>query len=130
MYHYLKWAAIGVFLRRNTRYLLLAAMGVVGIFLADAVYEDLADLAYKTDQSGKIAFYLSLKWVAVLFFAGLTLFSLSRLGLGRKEMTESGKKEKSKKETNGDDPLMRRLEKFHHTRPLKRRADRVLRKHR
>jgi len=138
MYHYLKWATVGLFFRRNVRYLTLIAVGVVGIFLADAVYRDMADLAYKTGEPGKVGLYLTIKWAVVILCSATILFSIMRLGFSRSKKGSKEKKRgrKSAKEKGvkkeeaiaADDPYMKRLEKFKGTRPLRRRSDLVLQK--
>jgi len=40
MYHYLKWAALSLFFRRNLRYLLLMLVSMIGIYAADGIYHD------------------------------------------------------------------------------------------
>ncbi len=133
MYHYLKWAALSLFLKRNARYLSLVLVGVFGIFLADAIYRDMADLAAKTGQSDRIATYLAIKWLVVLCCGGLTIFSIMKLGFA----SDGGKraKEKKKKSEKGDSPgkeeedaIMRRLEKFKHPNKLRHRSDLILSK--
>ncbi|WP_353662830.1 hypothetical protein [Hydrogenimonas sp. SS33] len=138
MYHYLKWATVGLFFRRNVRYLTLIAVGIIGIFLADAVYRDMADLAYKTGDTQKIGLYLAVKWVVVVLCSLTVLFSIMRLGFSRskkgpkeKKRSKKGRSEAktAKKEAvPADDPYMKRLEKFKGTRPLRKRADVVLEK--
>ena len=137
MYHYLKWATIGLFLRRNLRFLVLIVVGVIGIYLADAVYHDLADLAYKTGQPEKISAYLAVKWLVVVGCGAMILFSVTRLGFSgeskRKRSPQPDKKERSvsKKEAIAeDDPYMKRLEKFRGSQPLRKRSDLVLQKKR
>ena len=139
MYHYLKWAALSYFFKRNLRYLILIGLGFLGIYIADAVYEDLADFATRTGQTERIALYLAIKWIVVLLCGGLILFSIFRLGLGRgKEekmkgwfprKSESRKIQKEKIDENvsePDDPLMQRLEKFRNPKPLRRKSDMVI----
>ena len=151
MYHYLKWAALSYFLKRNLRYLALIGISLLGIYVADSVYKDLADYATRTDATDKIAYYLAAKWVAVLLLGGLILFSIFRLGLGGAKEEKKGwklfaKESKSarpekkkakekparpKSEADPDpDPVMERLEKFRHAKPLRRKADVVIGKKR
>ena len=134
MYHYLKWAALSYFFKRNLRYLVLIAVGVVGIYIADAVYEDLADFATRTGTTQKIALYLTIKWIAVVAFGALILFSIFRLGFAapkekRGFFTGKAKKTKPQKPKNEEetpDPVMQRLEKFRNSKPLRRKADMVI----
>ncbi|WP_457596624.1 hypothetical protein [Hydrogenimonas sp.] len=135
MYHYLKWAAVGYFFRRNARYLILIVVGAAGIYVSDAVYEDLADFAAKTGRTDAIAGYLLAKWAAVALFLGLILFSIMRLGFERKKERPgrfAAKSSKSSKsvEPGADDPVMRRLEKFRTPERLKKRADLIVEKKR
>ncbi|WP_456451075.1 hypothetical protein [Hydrogenimonas sp.] len=126
MYHYLKWAALGLFFRRNLRYLVLMGVGFVGIFVADAVYEDMADFAAKAGRTESIATYLMLKWAAVAFFAGLILFAATRLGFASEPRKGGAKEKKAPPEPN--DPIMKRLEKFKTPKRLRHRADLVIEK--
>ena len=134
MYHYLKWAALSYFFKRNLRYLVLIAAGVVGIYIADAVYEDLADFATRTGATQKIAFYLTLKWIAVVAFGALILFSIVRLGFASPkekrgfwgEKRKSSKPQMPKIDEKTPDPVMQRLEKFRNPKPLRRKADVVI----
>jgi len=122
-----------MFVRRNSRLLIMAIGGVGGIFLADAVYEDMADLAYKTGQSQKIAWYLGAKWVVLLLCAWVIYYAVSRIGRGEKTEPKKEKKTfKHKSETSQSgvsNEVDARLEKFLHTRPLKRRAQKIIQKH-
>ena len=139
MYHYLKWATLGLFFRRNARYLLLIAIGVVGIYVADAVYQDMAQYAAAAGHPEKIGFYLLAKWIVVALLAGLVLFSIFRLGFSRsdgkkvkraKEKKRAEKEAKKERIAKEEEAIMRRLEKFKEPRKLRRRADLVLEKKR
>ncbi|WP_456451973.1 hypothetical protein [Hydrogenimonas sp.] len=128
MYHYLKWAALGLFFRRNVRYLVLMGVGFLGIFVADALYEDMADFAAKAGRTEKIAAYLAFKWAAVVFFAGLVLFSATQLGFASEP--KKGKAKEKKTPPAKNDPIMRRLEKFKAPKRLRHRSDLILQKRR
>jgi|GEM_PF-944808 len=136
MYHYLKWAAVSLFFRRNLRYLVLIAVGFVGIYVTDAVYEDMADFAAKSGQTGAIGTYLLIKWAAVLAFGALILFSIMRLGFSggkrgrKKEPKERAPKKPKPAEIPDDDPIMKRLERFKNPEPLRRKSDMVIEKRR
>ena len=128
MYHYLKWAALSLFFKRNLHYLVLIALGFVGIYIADAVYEDMADFAAKAGEPEKIGTYLLVKWAVVAVCAGLVLFSVTRLGFGGSKARE-GKEGKRKKEVckeMPDDPIMKRLERFKTPEKLRHRSDMIL----
>ncbi len=108
MYHYLKWAALSLFLKRNTRYLLLIAISIVGIYVSDALYEDMADLLAKSGKSDEIAKYLLMKWMSVLLFASIAVWSFLRIGFANR-----GKKDKKIENSIPEtDPYLKRLEKF------------------
>jgi hypothetical protein len=128
VYHYLKWAALSLFFKRNLRYLVLIAVGFVGIYVADAVYEDMADFAAKAGATEKIGTYLLLKWLVVVAFAALILFSVMRLGFGGTKAR--GKKRKCErngpKEIPENDPVMKRLEKFRKPEKLRHRSEIIL----
>lgn len=132
MYHYLKWAALGLFFRRNMRYLVFIAAGFVGIYIADAIYEDMADFAVKTGETGAIGSYLLIKWLVVLVCGGLILFSVMRLGFGSdaKRVTKEKKRGGEKQEIPGNDPIMKRLEKFRRADRLRHRSDLIIEKKR
>ena len=113
MYHYLKWAALSLFFKRNLRYIVLIVIGFVGIFIADAVYQDMAQYALMTKKSGMIIRYLWMKWSAVLIFSALILWSIMRLGFARKSASKKeSKKPRKTKKIPEEDPYMKRLKKF------------------
>ncbi|WP_201353433.1 hypothetical protein [Hydrogenimonas urashimensis] len=121
MYHYLKWAALSLFLKRNLRYLLFILIGIVGIYVADAVYQDMAAYSVMTKHTGDISHYLLMKWTAVLFFSLLIVWSIFKLGV-----RERKKKEKKQMKKGGEfenDPYMKRLEKFKTPRRLRSKTD-------
>ncbi|BBG66763.1 hypothetical protein NNO_2060 [Hydrogenimonas sp.] len=122
MYHYLKWAALSLFFKRNMRYLLLILVSIAGIYISDALYEDMVRLSVISGETGKIGGYLLMKWAAVLFFAALIVWSIMRLGLGAKRSTDKKESEK----TVQDDPYLKRLEKFKTKKRLRSESDMVL----
>ncbi len=129
MYHYLKWAALSLFLKRNLRYLLLIGVGVIGIYVADALYQDMARYAALAGKSGDIAGYLLMKWVAVLVFGGLILWSVARLGIAKESGSKREKKGTQKGETIGpEDPYLKRMEKFKTREALRSRSQILLEK--
>ena len=130
MYHYLKWAALSLFFKRNFRYLLLIVAGFVGIYVADAVYRDMAEYSVMTEQTENISRYLFLKWIAVLFFAGMIVWSIFRLGFSSSKGDKKAKKEKKRREPEPDDPYMKRLEKFKTPKKLRSRTDLMIEKRR
>ncbi len=125
MYHYLKWAALSLFFRRNLRYLLLIAVSIAGIYISDALYEDMARFSALSGESGKIGRYLLMKWAAVLFFSAVTVWSIMRLGLGVSKSAEK----KGSRETVQNDPYLKRLEKFKTKRSLRSESDIVIESH-
>ncbi len=122
MYHYLKWAAFSLFIKRNMRYLLLIVVSIAGIYLSDALYEDMARFLAMTGESGKIAKYLLMKWAAVLFFCAVIVWSIMRLGIAK----ESSSAKKSGKKIKADDPYLKRLEKFKTPKKLRSKSDLVI----
>jgi len=134
MYHYLKWAAFSLFLKRNLRYLFFILIALVGIYGIDAVYQDLVDYAVATDQKGVILYLLLGKWVIVIGLSILLVYSIMKLGFSKEDNTGKPEKKKQKgkvenqKETKEaeTDPVMQRLEKFRTKGRLKRRSDLVL----
>ncbi len=122
MYHYLKWAALSLFIKRNAKYLLLILVSLLGIYIGDAIYEDMADFLAKSGRSEEIARYLLMKWVGVLLFAGVILWSIMRLGFAKKK-NRSSKKER---EDLNNDPYMQRLEKFKTKDSLRSKSDMVI----
>ena len=132
MYHYLKWAALSLFFRRNLRYLLLIFVSMIGIYAIDGIYHDLVDYAVATGRKEMILYFLAGKWVLVILLSILFVYSVMHLGFG-KEGTP-GKREKKKREDKVDEKrakaqeelVMQRLEKFKSKGRLKRRSDLVL----
>lgn len=123
MYHYLKWAALSLFFKRNLRYLALIALSIIAIYILDALYEDIADLLAKSGRSEEIAKYLFMKWGAASLFASLIVWSIMRLGLSgsaKKSPTEKKEKEKEKVES---DPYLKRLEKFKNSKQLRSKSE-------
>ncbi|WP_456403993.1 hypothetical protein [Hydrogenimonas sp.] len=130
MYHYLKWAALSLFLKRNLRYLLLIAVGIVGIYVADALYQDMARYAALAGKSGDIAGYLLMKWAAVLLFTALILYSILRLGISKeRRVKERMKRDSRSAEAVGpEDPYLKRMERFKTEEALRSRSQIVLEK--
>ncbi|WP_456457630.1 hypothetical protein [Nitratifractor sp.] len=132
MYHYLKWAALSLFFRRNLRYLLLILFSVIGIYAIDGIYHDLVDYAIATGRKGSILYFLAGKWVLVTLLSILFVYSVMHLGFGKESV--AAKKEKKKRRDKVDDKkanaqeelVMQRLEKFKSKGRLKRRSDLVL----
>lgn len=127
MYHYLKWAALSLFFKRNLRYLLFIAVGFIGIYISDAIYTDMAEYALMTEQTEDISRYLLLKWIAVACFALLIVWSIFRLGFVRKKEEKKRKVDKSNLE---NDPYMKRLEKFRTPRKLRSKSQLLIEKKR
>ncbi len=125
MYHYLKWAALSLFFRRNLRYLLLIVISIAGIYISDALYEDMARFSALSGESANIGRYLLMKWAAVLFFTAVIVWSIMRLGLRVSKSTE--KKDNIK--TAQNDPYLKRLEKFKTKRSLRSESDIVIESH-
>ncbi len=132
MYHYLKWAALSLFFRRNLRYILMIVTGIVGIYLADAIYQDMAQYAVMTKKSDAIAGYLWIKWIAVILFTAMIVWAVMRLGFAqKKEKKAESKKGKKRKETKSipeDDPYMQRLKKFEKIDKVRSKSDIILEK--
>ena len=135
MYHYLKWAAFSLFLKRNLRYLLFILVSVLGIYGAGAIYQDLVDYAVATEQKGMILYLLLGKWLIVIALSILLVYSVMRLGFGREGSVKSEKKKRVKDSDKGDgsreekceeDPILQRLEKFKTKGKLKRRSEVVM----
>ncbi len=125
MYHYLKWAALSLFFRRNLRYLLLIVISIAGIYISDALYEDMARFSALSGESGKIGRYLLMKWAAVLFFTAVIVWSIMRLGLGASKSSVK----KDNKKTAQNDPYLKRLEKFKTKKSLRSESDIVIQSH-
>jgi len=125
VYHYLKWAALSLFFRRNLRYLLLIVISIAGIYISDALYEDMARFSALSGESANIGRYLLMKWAAVLFFTAVIVWSIMRLGLRVSKSTE--KKDNIK--TAQNDPYLKRLEKFKTKRSLRSESDIVIESH-
>ncbi len=125
MYHYLKWAALSLFFRRNLRYLLLIVISIAGIYISDALYEDMARFSALSGESANIGRYLLMKWAAVLFFTAVIVWSIMRLGL---RVSKSPEKKDNLK-TAQNDPYLKRLEKFKTKRSLRSESDIVIESH-
>ncbi len=126
MYHYLKWAALSLFFRRNFRYVILILVAAAFIFLSDAVYQDLADYQRAVGHPENILYLLIGKWIVIVLSAGLLLFAISRLGFG-------GSRKKSKKQekvlpSENIDAIDRRLERFKGPQKLRSRSEILLEK--
>ncbi len=132
MYHYLKWAAFSLFLKRNLRYLLFILVSILGIYGADAIYRDLVDYAVATGQKGMILYLLLGKWSIVIALSILLVYSIMRLGFGKEGSSIKGEKKKRPKSPENagkssneedEDPILQRLEKFKTKGKLKRRSE-------
>jgi hypothetical protein len=132
MYHYLKWAALSLFFKRNLRYIVMIITGIVGIYLADAIYQDMAQYAVMTKKSDAIAGYLWTKWIAVILFTAMIVWAVMRLGFAqKKEKNAKRKKEKKRgreKKIPKEDPYMRRLKKFEKVDKIRSKSDIILEK--
>ncbi len=134
MYHYLKWAALSYFFKRNFHYIFLILIALFGIYASDSIYQDLKDYAIATKQKDFIVYYLIAKWVIRVVFIILLIYSIMNLGV--KKGSESKVKRKTpqtlgdKFNSGIDDDISRRLEKFRGSKPLRRRADIIVEKFR
>jgi hypothetical protein len=124
MYHYLKWAALGYFIKKRVRYLLMIAASAAAILLAGMVYDDLADLATRTGTTGRIVYYLIAKWSIDLLALAVAFYGLKGLFQDR----STPKPPRKTVETPFEDPIMKRLERFKTPQKLKRRSEIILRK--
>jgi hypothetical protein len=131
MYHYLKWAALSLFFKRNLRYLLFIFLSLIGIYGADAVYTDLVEYFTITERKESILYLLLGKWLVVAGLIGLLLYSIMRLGFSKEGGGKSEEKRKPSKPSASpvpeeEDPVMKRLEKFREKPRLRRRSDLVM----
>jgi len=126
MYHYLKWAALSLFFRRNLRYIILILVAVVLIFLSDAVYRDLADYQRAVGHPENILYLLMGKWTVILLSVGLLLFAISRLGFGSSRKKSTNQEKVPPPETI--DAIDRRLERFKGSQKLRSRSEILLEK--
>ena len=126
MYHYLKWAALSLFFRRNLRYIILILVAVVFIFLADAVYQDLADYQRAVGHPENILYLLIGKWIVILLSAGLLLFAVSRLGFGGSRNKSTKREKNLPPETI--DAIDQRLDRFKGSQKLRNRSEILLEK--
>jgi len=122
VYHYLKWALVALFWKRNLKYLLLILLGVAGIYLSDALYGDMVEYAAVAHKEDEILKYLAMKWLAVILFIALILWSISRLGFDRAlpDIEKRPKKE--------NDPYLNRMEKFLHKKSLDSKSEKILKR--
>jgi len=135
MYHYLKWAALSLFFKRNVRYLALIALSLVGIYTLNAIYEDLVAYLIATQRQDDILTLLVFKWLLIFALVGLLLFSVFRLGFSKENKAvrtreKTSKLRPQKKDTvsshSSTDPILERLDKFKEPKRLKRKSDRFL----
>ena len=129
MYHYLKWAALSLFFKRNLRYLILILVSIIGIYGADAVYQDLVDYFVATDRKESILILLTVKWTVVIGLTALLVISIMKLGFSKEEKRSWRsrlKRDEEPEEKADPDPIMERLEKFREKKHLKRKSDVVL----
>ncbi len=129
MYHYLKWAALSLFFKRNIRYLILIVISLIGIYGADAVYTDLVDYFVVTDRKDSLLYLLIGKWVTIAIMVLLLIVSIMRLGFSKKEGKRYEKSgEKKPVVSQPSDNIMKRLEKFRGDKKLRNRAEMALEK--
>ena len=127
MYHYLKWAALSLFFRRNPRYIVLIIAALILIYFSDTVYRDLVDYQRAVGHPEKILYLLAGKWIAILFAVGLLLFGISRLGFGGGRKKGS-KKDQASPSSEKIDAIDRRLERFKGSEKLRSRSEVILEK--
>jgi len=130
MYHYLKWAALSLFFRRNLRWILLMLVAVGVLFLSDILYRDLVDYERAVGHPEKILYLLIGKWVVILCAAGVLLFAISRLGIGRGSDVKTKKKREKKVPPPPEtiEAIDRRLERFRGSQRLRNRSEILLEK--
>ncbi len=92
MYHYLKWAALSLFFKRNLKYLLLIFVSIVLFYLSNSLYQDLVKYQIAIGHSERILYLLTTKWIIILISIGLFIFSLSKLGLQKDKDKDVPKK--------------------------------------
>jgi len=127
MYHYLKWAAFSLFLKRNLRYLVFILISLVGIYGIDGIYRDLADYALAMDRKGWILYFLIGKWTVVIALSILLVYSVMHLGVSRESSAEKRRSAAEKERIKAqEDAVMERLEKFRNKGRLRRKSDLVL----
>jgi hypothetical protein len=128
MYHYLKWAALSLFFKRNLRYLLFILLALIGIYGANAVYTDLVEYFTITERKESILYLLLGKWLVVTGLIGLLLYSIMRLGFskGESEKKKNNVKPSAPSIPGEEDPVMKRLEKFKEKPRLKRRSEVIM----
>jgi len=135
MYHYLKWAALSLFFRRNLRVLLLIAFSFLGILFLNNVYQDIVAYAQASGHKDALLYLLIGKWGILLFLFVLMLYGLSRLGFGKEKGKEGATRAQSSKKSASTLPdakedarIMQRLEKFREPRRLRRKSDLLMEK--
>jgi len=135
MYHYLKWAALSLFFRRNLRALLLIVFSFLGILFLNNVYQDLAAYAQASGHKDVLLYLLIGKWGILLFLFALMFYGISRLGFGKEKGKEgtarvrSGQKSaNSLPDPKEDARIMQRLEKFREPKRLRRKSDLLMEK--
>lgn len=135
MFHYLKWAAILLFIKRNLLSLVLILAALVMIKVTDAVYNDIVGLLVKTGHEERLIAYLIGKWAAVISLMGVILFSIYRLvfvqSREKKKVKKAQEKERQAKarileqiEAGAD-----RFEKFKEPDRLASRAQAIIQHH-
>ena len=148
MYHYLKWAAVSLFFRRNIRYIVLIVICVAVIYFANSIYQDLVDYEIAMGTKHNILYLLIGKWVAILLSFGGLFYGVSKLGFSKDKKKNKNKKKSSKrikpilkskkinfsipknplKREDNSSSIDERLEKFKGNRKLRSRADFILEK--
>ncbi|WP_457605537.1 hypothetical protein [Nitratifractor sp.] len=136
MYHYLKWAALSLFFKRNLHYIALILVSATGILATNAIYQDLVDYAIAINKKSMILFWLAGKWLLILFFSLLFLYSFFQLGFrtdSSRSRKQKGRGGKAGSKQSGNEPghelspkekyLDQRLEKFRHRGKLRRKSD-------
>ena len=128
MYHYLKWAAVGLFLRRNLRVLGIILLAAAMILLSDWIYRDLVDYNLAIGHKDRLWVLLLGKWVWIVCWAGVLVWGVFRIvPSGRGKRSSETKRPKSSEQLRRVETLDRRLEKFRHGK-VRRRSEILLEK--
>ncbi|WP_456431883.1 hypothetical protein [Nitratifractor sp.] len=128
MYHYLKWAAVGLFLRRNLRVLGIILLAAAMILLSDWIYRDLVDYNLAVGYKDRLWILLLGKWVWIVCWAGVLVWGVFRIvPSGRGKRLSETKRPKGSEQLRRVDTIDRRLEKFRHGK-VRRRSEILLEK--
>jgi len=98
MYHYLKWAALSLFIKRKLKFIAIILFSLIGLYMINGIYSDLVDYAIAIDKKRLILFFLIGKWSLVIIFLTSLIYGVFKLVSSKDKKGKSKKQDKEAKQ--------------------------------